>query len=142
MEKRGQLEMSFGTIFSILLIIIFIAFAFYAITKFITLQSDVKNGQFSNDLQTNVNTVWQSAQATQPETYSLPSSINKVCFINSQSGNLIMYGKNGPEQSYNINNLNISAMTQNGDSCFNVTSGQLKITLQKNFGNSLVTVTS
>lgn len=142
MNKRGQLNISFGTIFSILLIIIFIAFAFYAITKFLSLQSSVTIGQFTNNLQNDVNTVWNYAEATQPKIYNLPSSIKQICFVNNNQNDDLIFYSSGPVQSFNINNLNLTAMTQNGNLCFYNVNGKVNFTLEKNFGDTLVRITS
>ena len=41
-SKRSQIAMSFGMIFSIILIVFFIVFAFYGINKFLKLQKEVQ----------------------------------------------------------------------------------------------------
>jgi uncharacterized protein (UPF0333 family) len=139
--KRGQIHLSFGMIFSIILIIIFIAFAFYAIQKFLGLQDSIKMNTFYDTLQNDVNTVWNSAQAIQTKSYILPSSVKEICFTNTGSENMILYGSNNrPENSHNVANVNITATTVTGDSCYNVVNGQLSLVLQKNFGDTLVTI--
>ncbi len=139
--RRGQIHLSFGMIFSIILIIIFIAFAFYAIQKFLGLQDSIKINTFYDTLQNDVNTVWNSAQAVQPKPYILPSSVKEICFTNTGSENMILYGNNNrPENSHNVDHINITATTAAGDSCFNVINGQLSLVLQKNFGDTLVTI--
>jgi len=140
--RRGQIHLSFGMIFSIILIIIFIAFAFYAIQKFLGLQDSIKINTFYDTLQNDVNTVWNSAQAIQTKSYTLPGSVSEICFTNTGSENMILYGSgNRPESSHNIDNINITATTAQGDSCFNAAGGKLSLVLQKNFGNTLVTIT-
>lgn len=140
--KKGQINLSFGMIFSIVLIIFFIGFAFYAIQKFLEVQSSAQTNQFYDSLQNDVYTVWNDAQASQVKSYVLPSSISQACFVNSQGGNLILYKNNGnPAGSTNINYLNITAMTANGQLCFNASNGKITLTIQKNFGDNLVTIT-
>jgi uncharacterized protein (UPF0333 family) len=141
MNKRGQINLSFGMIFSIILIIVFIGFAFYAIEQFLGLQNSIKINTFYSTLQSDVDNVWNSAQANQVKSYDLPTYITQVCFTNTGSQNLIIYEANSrPQGDYNIDKLNITAMTSQGDSCFNVNNGKLSFTLQKNFGNTLVTI--
>jgi len=41
-EKRGQLKLSFGMIFSIILIIVFLGFAFFGIQKFMDYQKSIQ----------------------------------------------------------------------------------------------------
>jgi uncharacterized protein (UPF0333 family) len=141
-DQKGQIHLSFGMIFSIILIIIFIAFAFYAIGKFLSLQDSIKINTFYSTFQTDVKTAWNSAQTSRTMTYTLPSSIKEICFTNTGSQNLILYGDgNRPENSNNIEDINITATTEQGDSCFTVVNGQLSLVLQKNFGDTLVTIT-
>ncbi len=134
-KKRGQLHLSFGMIFSIILIIIFIAFAFYAIQKFLDLQNSIKINTFYDTLQNDVNTVWNSAQATSGKSYILPTYIKKICFTNAGNQNLIIYGDNNrPSGSHNIDNINST------QSCFDVVNGKAAFTLQKTFTDTLVTI--
>ena len=142
MKKRGQIDLSFGMIFSIVLIIIFIAFAIYAIIHFLALQDSIKLTTFDNTLQNDINTVWNSAHSTKTYSYNLPTSIQEVCFTNNGNDNLILYaGNNRPETSFNMDNINITATTSQGDLCFGVVNGQFSLILQKNFSDTLVTIT-
>jgi len=147
-EKRGQMKVSFGMIFSIILIIFFIAFAVYAIYKFLGVQSFANTQQFTDNLQKDVDTIWSSAQATQPETYSLSTSISEICFTNpgsAGSDNLLLYDKSGvPKQSASIKHLNITAMIPAGQSekCFNNANGKVSLVIEKDFGENLVRITS
>ncbi len=140
-NKRGQIQLSLGMVFSILLIIVFIAFAFYVITKFLSLQDSVKISQFSDNLQKDVNTVWNAPQSSQPEVYSLPTSITQICFVDTPGDNLILNGNKGySAPGGSIENLNMSAITSSGNSCFPVVNGKVNLVLQKNFGDTLVTI--
>lgn len=142
-RNKGQIQLSFGMIFTIILIVFFIGFAFYAIQKFLELQTSAQTNQFYDNLQNDVNTVWNSAQTSQAKSYSLPSSVIQVCFLNNQNNNLFLYGSSGkPVGSNTINNLNITAMTSSGDLCFNAVKGKVSFILQKNFGETLVTIRS
>ena len=51
MKKRGQLQISFGMIFSIILIIAFVALAVYVIMIFLDTGKCANTGLFKNDLQ-------------------------------------------------------------------------------------------
>jgi hypothetical protein len=140
-RKRGQIKMSFGMIFSIILIIFFVAFAFIVIKNFIGLQSSVTTKQFSDNLQKDVNVVWNSAQATQQKSYNMPSSVKEVCFTNDPTGDVVIYDDKGyANPGGNIENLNLTAMTPRGDLCFNVVDGKINLVLKKDFGENLVTI--
>ena len=141
-NHRGQIQMSFGMIFSILLIIIFIGFAIYAINQFLSLQNSIKINTFYDTLQNDVNTVWNAAQASQVRTYDVPTYIKQICFTNSGSQDLIIYGDSSrPIGSHSINNLNISAMTSGASNpCFNAVNGRIEVTLKKSFSDTMVTI--
>ncbi len=85
MDKRGQMKMSFGMIFSIILIIIFIVFAFSVIGKFLNTGDKALIKKFSNDLQKDIDNIWRSSQALQSVTYSVPNKIKKICFTDFSS---------------------------------------------------------
>lgn len=141
MKKRGQIHLSFGMIFSILLIIVFIAFAIYAVMQFLSLQNSIKISNFYNSLQNDVNTAWNSENSNKAVSYDLPSYIKEVCFTNTQDNNLVVYDNNDrPVSSQGISNINVTAMTLQGDKCFNITNSKLSFSLQKNFGDTLVII--
>jgi uncharacterized protein (UPF0333 family) len=142
-SKKGQIHLSFGMIFSIILIIAFIGFAFFAIQKFLGIQSNVQVNQFYNNLQTDVNTVWNSAESTQQKSHNVPSSIAKICFSSSGANDMYVYDSSGkPTGSLNINNLNLPVMTSSGQLCFSAVKGKINLVLEKKFSETLVTITS
>jgi hypothetical protein len=139
-NKRGQIKLSFGMIFSIILIVIFIAFAFYAIQKFLDMQRTVQIEQFLNKLQLDIDKVWQSSQVSQEEEYFLPSKIEEVCFEDGER-NLIFRSSNFIE-GRNIKHIDIEKITENDNPfCVKNTNRKLKITLKKDYGEALVTIT-
>jgi hypothetical protein len=161
--KKGQLKLSFGMIFSIILIIIFLAFAFYAIKTFLGVSGSASMGKFVNDLQSDVDTAWKSTQSSKVAEYSLPSSVGYVCFVDFDSEkkgskeslynelkfvyygseNLIFYPVGASSlDSVEINHLDLSRITQNDNPfCLENSDGKTQLTLQKNYGDSLVTIT-
>ena len=83
MNRGGQLKISFGMIFSIILIVMFLAFGFYAISGFLGLQESVQTEKFIDGFQENVDTMWSSqVYGTKDLKFSLPSSVEKICFVN------------------------------------------------------------
>ena len=165
MGKRGQMKLSFGMIFSIILIIIFIAFAIYTIGIFLGLQKDAISGKLFNDVQRDVDKVWKSAESLEEFEYFLPRGIDSVCFVDFSSdrtgiaeniygdlerisfgeGNFVLYSeglKPGSDfSSKKIKNINIEQTTEiDNPLCFRGSSGKVKITLKKDFNESLVTV--
>jgi hypothetical protein len=85
MFKRGQQSsfgMSFGMIFSIFLIIIFVATAIIVITVFLDFSSSANVGQFMDDFQSEVTKAWRSSGTSKSFDLDLSSDITKVCFAN------------------------------------------------------------
>ena len=166
MGKRGQMKLSFGMIFSIILIIIFIAFAIYTIGIFLGLQKDAISGKLFNDVQRDVDKVWKSAESLEEFEYFLPRGIDSVCFVDFSydygrgiaenlyddlerisfgEGNFVLYSeglKPGSDfSSKEIKNIDIEQTTEmDNPLCFRGSSGKVKITLKKDFSESNVTV--
>jgi len=87
MEKKGKkaqgvFGMSFGVIFSILLIVFFIIIAFIVIRSFLNSRDCVKMGLFIEGLEKDVNSAWNSDKFTDEIEYALPSNLDYVCFAN------------------------------------------------------------
>lgn len=140
-NKRGQMKLSFGMIFSIILIVIFIAFAFYAIQKFLGIQNIVKVGQFVDNLQSDVDKAWRSSQYSQKVKYFLPTKVEEVCFTDDEYENLkftsdeYMVGKK-------IKHINITKITETEDPfCIETIKGKVEMTIKKDYGEALVTIT-
>lgn len=142
MKKRGQMKISFGMIFSLILIAAFIAFAIYAISIFINVSDEAKIATFIDDLQKDVDRVWKSAEGSQPREYTLPSKIEKICFVDRVNENLIFYPLGSVASDTKIENLDISKTlddvnTENGELCFENDNG-FTIILKKEYGEDLV----
>ncbi len=80
MNKKGQIEISFGIIFSIIIIIATVAIAFYFIQKFLSSSDCVTLGDFKSKLQNDIDDAWHSPIAQKKFTGSLTSEIESVCF--------------------------------------------------------------
>ncbi len=83
-EKRGQqaIGMSFGMIFAIFLIIVFVVVAFISIKHFLSLGQTATVGAFYGDLQTAVDDAWNGQSSSSEFTIRLPDAITQVCFAN------------------------------------------------------------
>jgi uncharacterized protein (UPF0333 family) len=132
LKKKAQMKISFGMIFSIILIIAFLAFAFWGIKKFVGVQETAMIAQFKSDLQNDVNTMWNGPQGQQLMKYKLPKKIENVCFRNSYENIYFEPRKYG---SSNIEHVNIE-----NNICFENKEGTVTIGLKKDFGENLVTV--
>lgn len=84
-NKRAQQKLSFGMLFSIMLIIMFLIFAFYVILKFINFQKYSKTALFVNGLQEDIDKMWKAPQGSKTQKYSLPGEVLLVCFVDFNS---------------------------------------------------------
>lgn len=163
-KKKGQYQISFGMIFSIILIIVFLAFAFYVITHiFLPLQRTAETGKFLNDFQGDVERVWRSAQSSEQVEYFLGSKISDVCIVDfsaqAKGENAFLYNDlkksfYGSENlvfnpvgssdldSKEIKNIDLSGITvAENPYCLKNTNGKIQLTLKKEINEALVTVT-
>ncbi len=165
MKKRGQMKLSFGMIFSIILIIVFLAFAFFAVKKFIGWGDSAQITQFKNNFQSDIDKLWAASQGSQQEEYFLPTKITYLCFldyyanvqgINHQdfyselelfyhgSENLFFYPPESADglESAEIKHIDIGEITtEENPFCIKNDKGKIKLVLKKDFGESLVRVT-
>lgn len=163
MKKRGQMKISFGMIFSIILIIVFLTFAFFAIKTFLGFTSSAQSGKFLSDFQSDIDRVWKSSQSSQQINYSIPGKIEYVCFVNfdgsakGQSAsfykdlqrsyygggeNLAFYPFGSSDvDSREMDHINIGAITSNENPyCVKNIDGEVSLTLKKDFSENLVRI--
>lgn len=162
-KNSGQMKLSFGMIFSIILIIAFIAFAFYAIKKFVGIQDIVKIKQFKDDLQLDIDKSWKSSQGSQEIKYTLPPKVERVCFLDYSSSskggkeeiydslrqifygseNMFFYPIGSAEgaDAFEMKHINLEAITQEENPfCINNQKGEIKLTIKKDYGEALVLI--
>ncbi len=161
--KRGQLDLSFGLIFSVILIIAFLGFGVYAIVNFLGMKDKIETSKFLDDFQANVNTLWKANIASEELSYFLPVKIKEVCFVDKNAdkkgsradiydeiiirsddkSNLVFYpiGSSKAVGFIEIQHINISKITaQNNPACLQNKNGKLSVTLEKGYGETLVNV--
>lgn len=165
-NKKGDVfGMSFSMIFSILLIIFFIAAAFVAIKFFLNFSGRAQVGLFFSDLRDEVSSIWQSQNAVGYTFNStLPSGIDYVCFANfsapaansnsweesllyevkrGKSGllnkNIVLYP---PSKAYDLgyNQIEKIKLPDSNPYCIEVKDGKVSITLDKTFDDALVRI--
>ena len=138
--KKGQLEISFGMIFSIILVIAFLGFGFYAITKFIEMQQTIQIENFAREFQEDVDTIWKSLQGSQIRSYTLPKKIIAVCFINEESRNIKFLSERIISGKY-IEKLDIDKILGNQkEFCIENLDGKVNLIISKEDGETLVTI--
>ena len=162
-RKRGDMKISFGMIFSIILIVIFIIFSFYAIQKFLGIQHVAQIGKFTDDLQADVDKIWRGSQGSQEQEYFLPNSVKYVCFTDYNSTkrgenrdfydeldqnfyeteNLFFYPLGSGEgfDSLNMKHIDIAETTiAENPLCFENLKGKINLVIKKDFGEASATI--
>ncbi|MEK6848647.1 MAG: hypothetical protein AABX65_03370, partial [Nanoarchaeota archaeon] len=108
MKKNGQFEISFGMLFSIILIIAFIAVAIYATMFFLGFGKCTDVGLFKQYLQEDIDKAWKSDENNFVFSNELAKEISHVCFADfSQQGrgefkDIYEEAKRGVKENYNI----------------------------------------
>ena len=88
LKKSGAMELSFGMIFSVILIVIFLALAFYAIKKVLDTQNFIRINTAIDHLQEQIDDMHENSGGNyeSPSEATFPSSIKNVCFIDYNCG--------------------------------------------------------
>ena len=132
--KKGQMKLSFGMIFSIILIIFFIAFAIYGIFKFLELQDSIQINLFVENLQRDVDKMWRSPKGSQEVSYRLPSKITSICFVDDEHKNL-NFRSDKFIPGNNIKNIDIKE-----NFCIENINNKVSMVLKKDYGEPLVLI--
>ena len=158
-NKKAQLfGMSFSVIFSIILIAMFIAVAFYAIGKFLEIKKCSDIGMFYNELQNAVDNSWNSQKSSFVFESSLPLSIKYVCFANKSLaisstsnkereiykeingfGNIFLYPAK-KACGLGDNKIKHIEEAKRNPYCIEVKSGKIKMKIEKGFKDILVKI--
>lgn len=161
-SKHAQMKISFGMIWAIILIIAFMGFAFYAVQKFLGMQRNLEVGNFANSLQEDIDRFWKSQKNSKQINYSLPTRIEKVCFIDYYSPlggrdkeigenlkqlfyeyeNVFFYPIGSAEglDAMQIKHLDIETITsEKNPNCFDNT-GKIELVIKKDYNNPLVVI--
>jgi len=139
MKKRAQMKLSFGMIFSIFLIIIFIAFAFYGIMKLLSFQEGVIIEQFKKNLQDDIDKMWKGSQGSQQVEYNLPEKIRSICFVDDEYENVV-FNSDKIVGGAKIEHIDIEQTLGNGNSLCIMNNEKIRMTIKKDYGEALVTI--
>tara|TARA_Y100000310_G_scaffold344558_1_gene457965 strand:+ start:3158 stop:3667 length:510 start_codon:yes stop_codon:yes gene_type:complete len=164
MQKRGSIQISFGMIFSIIIIIAIVGTAIYAITSFVGIGKATEMALFHQEFQESVNDVWATSITNKIVKFGLPTGIELVCFGSLESNNinqdysgefdeLRRYSNNLDKQNANrfiypidkagdftfskVEKIDLSEL-DTGFECFEVRNGELKVRLVKGQNDALV----
>tara|TARA_B100000315_G_C14532057_1_gene566665 strand:- start:974 stop:1471 length:498 start_codon:yes stop_codon:yes gene_type:complete len=163
MNKRGQMKLSFGMIFSVILIAIFLAFSVFAIQKFLEIQDAAQVSKFSSNLQEDIDKIWRGSQGSIEKEYTIPKGVTYVCFTDYSSGkkgkyivvydsllqtyfekeNFFFYplGSGLGLNSKEVKHIDLEKTTENENPfCIENLDNKLKLIIKKNFGEVLVTI--
>jgi len=155
-EKRGVISISFGMIFSIILIIAIIGVAFYAITYFLNLSKCTEIALFYQGFQEEVDEAWASEITRETFVGKLPGGIEAVCFYDRDAesigsgeeydalkdyfitqGNMFLYPPENACEQVSRKALHID-LSGSGWHCFQVRNNKVDIPLEKGSFDALV----
>src|SRR3989338_2426295 len=148
MKKRsdlGKMQLSYGMIFSIILIIVFVFFAFYAIRTFLRINDSTKISDFVNSFQGDIDDLWKGSQGNQKVSYSLPSNAKQVCFEDRGDGNLLLYGADKERVEnvpiFQIEHIDLEKIIgTKKEVCIDVDSDKVNMYIEKKYGEDTVLV--
>ncbi|MEK6757995.1 MAG: hypothetical protein AABX88_02600 [Nanoarchaeota archaeon] len=165
---RAYLELSFGMIFSIILIIVFLAFTGYVLTKLVGGGDKAQIAKFTNDLRNDITRAWVSSYVSETNEYNLPKKIEHVCFIDFSSdgggkgspdntelydelnmeyfgeGEMVLYPADSGEglDSNTLEHVNLTKITKSENPyCIENKKGKISITIKKGYRENLITLT-
>jgi hypothetical protein len=152
MEKRGinpnakkaQMQIGFGVIFSIILIVIFIAFAIYAIGKFMSIRTMAQIEKFKSDFQGDIDRMWKSTSGSTEVQYYLPNKVKQICFVDNEDENIYFSPpdfKGGILKNVDFTKTLASSRTNPKTLCINTVGGKVSMTIKKSYNEALVTIT-
>lgn len=167
-KKAEVFGMSFGMIFSIILIVFFIIIAGIAVNAFLKWQKEAQIGLFIKELQNEAAIAFASPDydnSGKPFKSSLPSGVEEVCFINmssaikdasnvekmvydyakkqthTASNNLFIYA---PEKNYKTKWASVKKidLSQKNPICIPVKNGAVSIKIKRTFDYPLLIVSA
>ncbi len=142
-NNKGQMQIGFGVIFSVILIVVFIVFAVYGIIKFLDIQKLAQIESFKQEFQNKITDSLRSDSISQPVSYSLPKNIRQVCFANNREEN--MYFVPSEYKGELLENIDIAKTVTGPGSvnrklCIDVQSGKFSVVIKKESNENLVTI--
>ena len=160
-KAQSSIEMSFGTIFSIILMILFLVVAFIAIRYFFGIQKCAKVGIFCDNFQSEVDSTWYTQGGEFLFKASVPNGVEEICFADlsrlikgpsesigdeisiykGEKTNTFIYPiEEACEMPYkNVNHLDMQDIIANENPyCVRVNGGNVNIKLKKEFNQKLV----
>jgi hypothetical protein len=102
MKKSAQLQISFGMIFSIIIICVTLAVAIYVVVKFVDQGSNIECKTFSSELQVKLDKMWEASTKLNDEFIgSVTKKTTYICFGNISQNALTEEDKKIKEEIIN-----------------------------------------
>lgn len=159
--KRGQVQLSFSMIFSIILIIAMVVVAFYVISYFLNLSKCTSIGLFYRSLSEEIDKAWMAEITQNVFKAELPSGIKEVCLGNltqtagefkeehealstlfrHSKSNIFLYPAN-KACNKEYASFNLKHATTDGFFCIGVIENKAEIKIVKNSDEALVSLES
>lgn len=134
-NKKAQMKISFGMIFSIILVIAFLGFGFFAIQKFLSMQENIIMKKFIDNFQEDIGKVADSTQASKKVEYMVPRDLTSVCFEYNPYYNVLIYSGEIFED-HTFKKINIEKTLGVRDSvCSQAREGKITFYLSKEFSD-------
>lgn len=113
-NKRAEssVGMSFGVIFSIILMIVFIVFAFIAINYFLNMSKVTTTNLFYENLQNEINRVYASPSSEKEFSFELPPKVEMICFFDFKKPATIEVEKYKEVEMYDFTGENLFLFPQ------------------------------
>ena len=154
--KRGAIDISFGMIFSLIIIIALIGVSFYAIRYFLNLQKCTEISLFYDEFQKEIDRAWNSEITKKTFAGSLPGGIKAVCFYETNAagngkeyeelkdyfitkGNMFLYPPENAcsQEARKAKHVDLSEL---GWYCFPVRDREVNIPIEKGSFDALVRI--
>ena len=142
------MKISFGIIFSIILIIIFLSVAIFGIKKFVGLQDTMKSEKIFYDLQQDIDKMWQSSRGAEKVSYRVPKKAEALCFQEQIEGSEEYNAYFIPREFEGeiLNHIEWSQVKrhphyQEEGLCFGVEYAKVTLMLEKDYEEEGVTIT-
>jgi len=161
--KKGQMKISFSMIFSILLVVLLLALAFYGIRYFMDFSDSAQTAKSVHKFSEDVKGVWQASMASEEVNYTFPDGIKYFCYVEQDSeikgdfeslfdevssfldpeDNSFVYSSEENHETSKIDYLDVSSLTSdNNPNCFEIDEGRLSLIIKKDFQGSGVEISS
>jgi hypothetical protein len=156
------MKLSFGMIFSIILIIFFVGFAFFVIGQIFKGKCDTDIGLFFDELESRIDDSWRGTRGSTPFKQSMCDEVEAICFVdfNEQASvreeayfefslydntgmNVFLWPTEASKQfvGFQLDHLNISSTTINENPyCIINKDGKVSLVIEKNFGEVQPTI--